>query len=128
MSNTTAHAQLEDMLRQLSSLAQTALAGLRDIPQPNDDTPALGVIRDEVAALRDALVTRKDDGDPDPLLGLEHIRQHYFEPPMSKFAFYGGNGSPGFVDLLEVIEVGPRKRCVRRSNLDAVLARRRKPS
>lgn len=125
MPNIVSHAQLEGTLRQLATLAQTALAGLRDIPQTTNETPALNVIRDEVAALREAMATRVDD-DPDPLLGLEYIRKTKFEPPMSKFAFYGGNGSPGFVGLLEVIDVGPRKRCVRLSNFNAVLDGRKR--
>lgn len=107
-------------------MAQTALAGFRGIPQPTIESPTLDVIRNEVAALREAVTTRANDDDPDPLLGLEHIRQNYFEPPMSKFAFYGGNGSPGFVGLLDVIDVGPRKRCVRRSNFNAVLESRKR--
>ena len=61
-----------------------------------------------------------DDGS-DPILGLEYIRKTEFEPPMSKTAFYGSGGQPGFVAKLPVIKVSLRKRGVRRSVLRAVL-------
>ncbi len=59
--------------------------------------------------------------DPDPLIPVEKLRRNFFDPPMSKFAFYGGNGNPGFVSKLEVIEIGPRARRVRLSNFKKVL-------
>ena len=67
------------------------------------------------------------DLDIDPVIGLEKIRREYLDE-LSKTAFYGSGGRPGFVDLLDVIEISERRRGARLSNLNAVLdARVRQP-
>jgi hypothetical protein len=70
---------------------------------------------------------REDVPQLDPIIGLEKLRRDHLDN-LSKTSFYGCNGRPGFVHLLDVIEIGERRRGVRLSNFNAVLAQRTRPA
>lgn len=61
----------------------------------------------------------RDTSNLDPFLGLEEIRRDVLG--LSKSSFYGPSG---FVHSLPITQLGPRRRGVRRSDLDRVLAAR----
>jgi hypothetical protein len=68
-----------------------------------------------MAALRKSATTEPTSSF-DPVVGLEKIRRDILG--VSKSRFYGPNG---FVNMLDVIELGPHRKGARLSNVNAVL-------
>ena len=115
--------ELESAAHSLTAaLAQTVIAGLREAVAADG---MQAICKDIVSAAQAptpncGLPPNGNDEAVDPIIGLEKIRRKYLDE-MSKTAFYGGGGRPGFVHLLNVVELGPRRRGVRLSNFNAVL-------